>query len=143
GGFGRGGSSGEVLFDRVGAENVIRHLLTAPRSPTTTGKVERLHKTMRAEFFVDADRVYVTIAELQAALDGWVHLYNTERPHQSLGMRPPAERFALAPAGPDPAVEEPIAAVAAGREASTHRPDPGRTGGARWREQRGSRRLAG
>jgi hypothetical protein len=24
-----------------------RHLLTAPRSPTTRGKVERLHKTLR------------------------------------------------------------------------------------------------
>jgi len=31
--------------------NGIRHLLTAPYSPTTTGKAERLHKTMRAEFF--------------------------------------------------------------------------------------------
>jgi transposase InsO family protein len=35
------------LFDRICAENGIRHLLTAPRSPTTTGKVERWHKTMR------------------------------------------------------------------------------------------------
>src|SRR6201993_5189185 len=96
--FGPGGSSSEVLFDRVCVENGIRHLLTAPRSPTTTGKVERLHKTMRAEFFTDADRVHASIAELQAALDGGVHLYNTERPHQSLGMRPPAERFALAAA---------------------------------------------
>jgi transposase InsO family protein len=65
--FGPGGSSSEVLFDRVCVENGIRHLLTAPRSPTTTGKVERLHKTMRAEFFADADRVFATIGELQAA----------------------------------------------------------------------------
>ena len=50
--FGRGSAS-EVMFDRICAENGIRHLLTAPRSPTTTGKVERLHKTMRAEFFTD------------------------------------------------------------------------------------------
>jgi transposase InsO family protein len=85
--FGPGGSFSEVLFDRVCAENGIRHLLTAPRSPTTTGKVERLHKTMRAEFFTDADRQYAAIAELQVALDNWVVHYNTERPHQSLGMR--------------------------------------------------------
>jgi hypothetical protein len=26
-------------------------MLTAPYSPTTTGKIERLHKTMRREFF--------------------------------------------------------------------------------------------
>ena len=37
-----------------------------------------------------------TVAELQAALDGWVVHYNTERPHQSVGMRPPADRFRLA-----------------------------------------------
>ena len=38
--FGRG--PGPVLFDRICADNGIRHLLTKPYSPTTTGKVERL-----------------------------------------------------------------------------------------------------
>jgi transposase InsO family protein len=92
--FGTG--PGPVMFDRACADNGIRHLLTAPYSPTTTGKVERLHKTMRAEFFTPADGTRATIAELQAALDGWVEQYNTARPHQSCGGRPPAERFALA-----------------------------------------------
>jgi transposase InsO family protein len=31
----------EVLFDRICRENGINHILTAPRSPTTTGKIER------------------------------------------------------------------------------------------------------
>ena len=143
--FGPGGSSAEVLFDRVCVENGIRHLLTAPRSPTTTGKVERLHKTMRAEFFTDADRTHATIAELQAALDVWVHQYNTERPHQSLGMRPPAERFALAPARPDPAVTDPIAAVTAhaNTAAATYHRDLRHAGVQRWVDQRGRIRLAG
>jgi transposase InsO family protein len=35
---------GEVLFDRICRENGITHRLTAPRSPTTTGKIERFHK---------------------------------------------------------------------------------------------------
>jgi hypothetical protein len=39
-----------VLFDRICRENGIEHLLTAPRSPTTTGKIERFHRTLRAEF---------------------------------------------------------------------------------------------
>ncbi len=34
-----GPGTGEVLFDRICRENGIKHLLTAPRSPTTTGKV--------------------------------------------------------------------------------------------------------
>jgi hypothetical protein len=141
--FGPGGSFSEVLFDRVCAENGIRHLLTAPRSPTTTGKVERLHKTMRAEFFTDADAVYLTIAELQAALDVWVIQYNTERPHQSLGMRPPAQRFALAATAPDLEVVDPIAAVAAHSQGVAHRPDLRHAGVRRWVDARGSIRLAG
>jgi transposase InsO family protein len=103
--FGPAGSSAEVLFDRICAENGIRHLLTAPRSPTTTGKVERWHKTIRAEFLADHDHQHATIAELQAALDAWVAYYNTERPHQALGMRPPIDRFRLAAPQLDPAVE--------------------------------------
>ena len=92
--FGQG--PGPVMFDRICADNGIRHILTAPYSPTTTGKVERLHKTMRREFFTPNDRVFATIGELQAALDGWVLEYNAERPHQSCGGRPPIERFRLA-----------------------------------------------
>ena len=45
-----GPGTGEVLFDRICRENGIKHMLTAPRSPTTTGKVERWHKTLRREF---------------------------------------------------------------------------------------------
>jgi transposase InsO family protein len=35
----------EVLFDRICRENGVEHLLTQPRSPTTTGKIERFHRT--------------------------------------------------------------------------------------------------
>jgi transposase InsO family protein len=116
------------MFDRICADNGIRHLLTAPYSPTTTGKVERLHKTMRAEFFTLHDREFATMAELQAALDGWVAEYNTARPHQSCGRRPPVERFRLAnrslaadtTAAAEPAPAQPPAA-AAGRPAGVSR----------------------
>jgi transposase InsO family protein len=81
-----------VLFDRICTENGVRHLLTAPYSPTTTGKVERFHKTMRAEWATPTARQFATIVDAQAALDAWVSEYNTVRPHQSIGGRPPAER---------------------------------------------------
>ncbi len=52
---------------------------------------------MRAEFFrALRDRKFAAVAELQGALDGWVGEYNTARPHQSCGRRPPIERFQLA-----------------------------------------------
>jgi hypothetical protein len=90
---------GPVMFDKVCNDNGIQHLLTAPYSPTTTGKIERLHKTIRAEFLTEHDREHATIEEAQAALDAWVVEYNTERPQQSCGGRPPVERFALAERG--------------------------------------------
>jgi transposase InsO family protein len=43
---------------------------------------------MRAEFFRAADGQDAMLAELQAALDGWVAEYNATRPHQSCGGRP-------------------------------------------------------
>ncbi len=45
-----GPGNGPVLFDRILAQNGIKHRLTAPYSPTTTGKVERWHKTLREDF---------------------------------------------------------------------------------------------
>jgi transposase InsO family protein len=93
-----GPGTGEVLFDRICRENGIRHLLTAPRSPTTTGKVERFHRTLRQEFLTGA--VFDSIAQAQAELDVWVEHYNHDRPHQGIGMVPPVERFRLAQAEP-------------------------------------------
>jgi transposase InsO family protein len=81
----------EVLFDRICRENGIDHLLTAPRSPTTTGKIERFHRTLRSEFLTG--RVFADLAQAQAELDGWVRSYNTERPHQGIAMATPASRF--------------------------------------------------
>jgi transposase InsO family protein len=93
-----GPGSGEVLFDRICRENGIRHLLTAPRSPTTTGKVERFHKTMKKDFL--AGKTFESLDDAQSAIDGWVVEYNTARPHQGIGMVPPVRRFELAVAEP-------------------------------------------
>ena len=83
-----------VQFDRICNNNGIRHILTAPYSPTTTGKIERLHKTMRKEFF-SLDDSYQTIELYQQALDDWVVGYNTQRHHQAIGDVPPLTRFEL------------------------------------------------
>jgi transposase InsO family protein len=81
----------EVLFDRICRENGIEHLLTQPRSPTTTGKIERFHRAIRTEF--RTDRVFASLAVAQGELDEWIADYNTRRPHQALDMVVPAERF--------------------------------------------------
>ena len=96
-----GPGPGPVRFDRICHDSGVRHILTAPRSPTTTGKVERWHKTLRSEFLTG--KVFEDIAEAQARLDAWVHTYNHERPHQSIGRVPPFERFKLATTATGPA----------------------------------------
>jgi transposase InsO family protein len=87
----------EVLFDAICRENGIEHLLTQPRSPTTTGKIERFHRSVRAEFLSNrAPFKNLTVA--QQALDEWVDFYNTARPHQGIAMATPAQRFTASPA---------------------------------------------
>jgi transposase InsO family protein len=81
----------ETLFDRICRENGISHRLTAPRSPTTTGKIERFHRTLREEFLTG--RVFDSLEASQREIDEFVVFYNTERPHSSIGMTPPITRF--------------------------------------------------
>jgi hypothetical protein len=91
----RFGKGGEVLFDRICRDNGITHRLTQPRSPTTTGKIERFHGSLRRELLDDAVP-FADLAAAQAAVDGWVEHYNTARPHQAIGMAVPADRFSTA-----------------------------------------------
>ncbi|MBO2458172.1 transposase family protein [Actinomadura sp. LCR2-06] len=82
----------EVMFERICRENGITARLTKPRSPTTTGKIERWHKTFRREL-LDAAGPFELMQAAQQAVDAWVHGYNHSRPHQSLDMATPAEAF--------------------------------------------------
>jgi hypothetical protein len=118
--------------------------LTAPRSPTTTGKVERWHKTIRTEFLAEHDRRHATLEELQQALDAWVAYYNIERPHQALGMRPPIERFQLASAAVETVVEPaPVPASAVRSVVQPSAPIVRLPGVQRWVDQHGLISLGG
>ena len=90
--FGRGG---EVLFDKICRKNGITHRLTAPATPTTTGKIERFHQTLRRELLNDHAH-FSSVQAAQDAIDTWVREYNSDRPHQALDGRlpvTPADRF--------------------------------------------------
>jgi transposase InsO family protein len=91
----------EVLFERICRENGITQRLTRPRSPTTTGMIERLHQTLQLEL-LNEHEPFASIEDAQTAVDAWRTEYNADRPHQSLGMAFPAARFA-------PAASEPLA----------------------------------
>jgi hypothetical protein len=88
-----------VLFERICRENGVTPRLTRPASPTTTGKIERLHQSLQKEL-LDDHGPFESIGALQEALDAWRMEYNTDRPHQSPGMAFPASRFTAAVVSP-------------------------------------------
>ncbi|MFI9241873.1 IS481 family transposase [Streptomyces sp. NPDC053086] len=90
------GKPGESMFDRICRENGITHRLTKPQSPTTTGKIERFHQTLRREL-LDGHAPFVDLATAQAVVDAWLEDYNRMRPHQALDMAVPASRFVPRP----------------------------------------------
>jgi transposase InsO family protein len=70
----------------------LKHLRTRPYRPQTNGKAERFIRTMLAGWAYGA--IYRSSTERTAALDGWLWRYNHERPHGSLGRKPPTARLA-------------------------------------------------
>jgi transposase InsO family protein len=69
----------------------LKHLRTRPYRPQTNGKAERFIRTMLGGWAYGA--IYGSSAERTAALDGWLWRYNHERPHGSLGRKPPSARL--------------------------------------------------
>jgi putative transposase len=56
-----------------------------PYKPTTQGKNERFHQTLFR--YLDKQPLADTLAELQAQVDAFDHIYNAQRPHQGLPGR--------------------------------------------------------
>lgn len=81
----RGQGIRELLTNRE-----IRHLTTKPYRPQTNGKVERFHQTMAREWAYGV--IYGSHHDRTEALPHWLHHYNHDRPHSSLGGRPPISR---------------------------------------------------
>jgi transposase InsO family protein len=68
----------------------IQHLTTQPYRPRTNGKVERFHQTMGREWAYGL--AYRSHRERNQALPHWLDHNNRQRPHSSLGDRPPISR---------------------------------------------------
>jgi transposase InsO family protein len=95
---GKGGRNGfEAELRRLG----VRQKNSRPNHPTTCGKVERFHQTLKR--WLAAQRSPATLRTLQRQLDRFVDDYNTRRPHTSLRpARPPVDAFHARPkAAPD------------------------------------------
>ena len=62
-----------------------------PNHPQTQGKVERFQQTLKK--WLRAQPPARTLRELQAQLDQFTVIYNTTRPHRSLGGRTPEQAY--------------------------------------------------
>lgn len=89
--YGRGWTQLSVWLLRVGVD-VIRSRV---RHPQTLGKDERFHKTLSIECV--EGHTFSTFNQVQNRFDRWRDVYNYERPHESLGMEPPASRYKISP----------------------------------------------
>ncbi len=106
-----------------------------PYKPTTQGKNERFHQTLFR--WLDKQPLADSLEELQAQVEVFDHIYNTERPHQGLpGRITPAQAWHATAKAEPPRPQPPISiAVIPGGE--TAAPSPGPT----WRDTPGEHLL--
>lgn len=83
-----GGSEFQAAFEEECQRLGIKLFVLPPRSPKLNGHVERAHRTHTEEFYEVTDSSF-ELPELNQALLEWEKVYNTVRPHQSLGYLTP------------------------------------------------------
>ncbi|GAB3778285.1 integrase core domain-containing protein [Nocardioides ungokensis] len=79
----RRGLLGQLVVHVMGLG--VEPITGKPYKPTTQGKNERFHQTLFR--YLDKQPLADSLAELQAQVDAFDHIYNTERPHQGLPGR--------------------------------------------------------
>lgn len=77
-----------------------------PYHPQTGGKEERFHLTLDWEV-ISTRPQWADQATVQAAFDQWRNVYNHQRPHDSLNLEVPADRYQPSPR-PYPRIIEPV-----------------------------------
>ena len=100
----------------------VQAITGKPYKPTTQGKNERFHQTLFR--YLDKQPIAQSLAELQAQVDAFDHIYNTQRPHQGLpGRVTPLAAWEATPKAdaPRPKPDAPLFAHAA---VKPHRPAP-------------------
>jgi putative transposase len=94
-----GGSKFQDAFEAECEKRGINLFVLPPRSTRLNGHAERAQRTHTEEFYELTDSSF-DIAELNKALRTWEHVYDTVRPHQSLGIPDPTPVSATVPSRP-------------------------------------------
>jgi transposase InsO family protein len=77
----------KVVRDWIGAVGA-KTAYIAPGSPWENGFIESFNARLRDEL-LDGE-IFYSLAEARIVIESWRRHYNTERPHRSLGYKPPA-----------------------------------------------------
>ena len=80
-----GGKGGRNQLEAELRRLDVVQINSTPNHPTTCGKVERFHQTLKK--WLHRHPRATTLAELQPQLDAFVDEYNHRRPHRSLPHR--------------------------------------------------------
>lgn len=84
------GSEFALHFEQACASLCLTHFHTYPRSPKMNPFIERFNRTISEDFIMpNRPLLRDDLAAFNLKLVDWLLWYNTERPHQSLGMVSP------------------------------------------------------
>ena len=83
-------NGGDSRFDEFCERWDVKHIMGQVRKPTTQGKVERWHGSIRREADLPQS---TTLEEYTALIRDYADFYDEIRPHWSCGLRTPGEVF--------------------------------------------------
>lgn len=72
----------------------LRQEFITPHCPQQNGMIERVIRSLK-EQCIHRHR-FESLQHASRVIGDWISFYNNQRPHQALGMKTPAEAFALA-----------------------------------------------
>jgi putative transposase len=81
-------------FTRVVRSYGLRQEFITPHCPQQNGMVERVIRTLKEQ--CTHRHRFETQQHASRVIGDWIRFYNTQRPHQALGMKTPARAFELA-----------------------------------------------
>jgi len=85
-----GGSEFAAEFEQACQQRGLHLFVLPPRSPKLNGAVERANRTHTEEFY-QVNACSLEMNKLNRELRHWERIYNTVRPHQSLGYLTPRQ----------------------------------------------------
>jgi transposase InsO family protein len=77
-------------FQQLLAEHSIQHIRTPIYTPRWNGEVERFIRTLQEEWAYS--RTWPSSSARARSLQSFIRYYNRQRPHSSIGDRPPISR---------------------------------------------------